>query len=79
MEWKLALQGTNGPNMNVFWQVADEIWTFEKLAYKILQKCDENADVDADDRGDYKSSPCTLYRQAKNGQNSCNSPNTFWL
>ena len=50
MEWKLALQGTYGPNMNAFWWVAVEIWTFEKLAYKTLLQCDVDAEVD--DRGD---------------------------
>ena len=43
--------------------------TFEKLAYKTLSQCDGNADADvdaeADDRGDYNSSPCTSYRRAK--------------
>ena len=53
-------------NMNAFWRVAVEVWTFEKLAYKTLSQCDGNADADADDRGDCNSSPCTLYRRAKN-------------
>ena len=69
MEWKPALQGTYSPNMNACWSVAVEIWTFEKLAYKTLSQCDGNADADtdaeADDRGDYNSSPCTSYRRAK--------------
>ena len=64
MKWNLALQGTYSPNMNAFWWVAVEIWTFEKLAYKTLSQCDRNADTD--DRGDCNSSPCTLYRPANN-------------
>ena len=40
---------------------------FEKLAYKTLLQCDGNTDTDPDDRGDCNSSPCTSYRQAKNG------------
>ena len=64
MEWKPALQGTYGPNLNAFWWVAVEIWTFEKLAYKTVSQCDGNAD--AHDRGDCNSSPCTSYRRAKN-------------
>ena len=71
MEWKPTLQGTYGPNMNAFWWVAVEIWTFEKLAYKTLSQCDRNVDVD--DRGDYNSSPCTSYRPAKKGQRMTNS------
>ena len=31
--------------------------------HKTLTQCDP--DVDTDDRGDYNSSPCTLYRRAK--------------
>ena len=30
-EWKPALQGTYGSNMNAFWWVVVKIWTFEKL------------------------------------------------
>ena len=37
--------------------MAVEIQTFEKLAYITLWQCDGNAD--ADNRGDYNSSPCT--------------------
>ena len=65
MEWKPALHDTYGPNMNAFWWVAVEIWTFEKLAYKTLSQCDRNVDAEADGRGDYNSSLCTLYRRAK--------------
>ena len=67
MKWKPALHGTYGPNMNAFWWVAVEIWTFGKLEYKTLSQCDGNAetDTDADNRGDCNSSPCTLYRRAK--------------
>ena len=59
LEWKPALQGTYGLNMNAFWWVAVEIWTFEKLAYKTLSQFVRNADVDAheDDWGGYNSSP----------------------
>ena len=66
MEWKPALQGTYSPNMNAFWRVAVEIWTFGKLEYKTLSQCDGNADADADNWGDCNSSPCTSYRRAKN-------------
>ena len=65
MEWKSVLQGTYGPNMNAFWWVAVEIWTFGKLWNKTWSLCDGNAD--ADNRGDCNSSPCTSYRRAKNG------------
>ena len=41
--------------------MAVEIYTFEKLEHKTLRQCD----VDADDRGDYNSSPCTKYIRAK--------------
>ena len=34
MEWKPALQGTYGSNMNAFLWVVVEMWTFEKLIYK---------------------------------------------
>ena len=63
MEWKPALQGIYGSNMNAFGRVAVEIRTFEKLEHKILTQCD----ADTDDRGDYNyySSPCTSYRRAK--------------
>ena len=52
--------------MNAFWWVVAEIWTSEKFAYKTLTQCDVNAKANADDPGDYNSSPCTSYRQAKN-------------
>ena len=64
LEWKQALLGTYGPNMNALWWVAVEIWTSEKLAYKTLSQCDGNAD--AKDQGDSNSSPCTSYNRAKN-------------
>ena len=39
--------------------------------WKTLTQCDGNgngnANANANDRGDYNSSPCTLYRRAKNG------------
>ena len=41
----------------------------KNLNIKLLKpQCDRNEDenMDADDRGDYNSSPCTLYRLAKN-------------
>ena len=44
------------PNINAFWWVAVEMWTFEKLAYKTLSQCEGNAD--ANNLGDYNSSPC---------------------
>ena len=74
MEWKPALQGTYGPNMNAFWWVAVEIWIFEKLAYKTLSQCDGNAgaDMDMDDQGDCNSSPCTSNRWAKNDRTKNN-------
>ena len=54
MEWKPTCQGSFGPNRNAFWWVVVEIWTFEKLEHKTSTQCDGNAD----DRGDYYSSPC---------------------
>ena len=36
--------------------------------WKTLTQCDGNANANVDDRGDYNSSPCTLYRRAKNWQ-----------
>ena len=65
-EKKLALQGTYGANINAFWWVAVEIWTFGKLLNKTWSQCDGNAD--ADNRGDCNSSPCTSYRWAKKQQ-----------
>ena len=35
--------------------------------WKTLTQCDGNGNANADDRGDYNSSPCTSYRRAKNG------------
>ena len=35
MEWKPAVQGTYGPNMNAFWLVVVEIWTFKNLNIKL--------------------------------------------
>ena len=34
--------------------------------WKTLTQCDGNGNANADDRGDYNSSPCTSYRRAKN-------------
>ena len=34
--------------------------------WKTLTQCDGNGNANVDDRGDYNSSPCTSYRQAKN-------------
>ena len=34
--------------------------------WKTLTQCDGNGNANANDRGDYNSSPCTLYRRAKN-------------
>ena len=68
MEWKPVLQGTYGPNMNAFWWVAVEMWTFVKIAYRtvtVWQECGRAHWHEADDRGDYTSSPCTLYKRAK--------------
>ena len=33
--------------------------------WKTLTQCDGNGNANADDRGDYNSSPCTSYRRAK--------------
>ena len=33
--------------------------------WKTLTQCEGNANANADDRGDYNSSPCTSYRRAK--------------
>ena len=60
MEWKPVFQGTYGPNMNAFWWVVVEVWTFEKPEHKTLMQ----RDADAEDRGNYNSSPCTSYRWA---------------
>ena len=56
--------------------------------WKTLTQCDgngnanANANANADDRGDYNSSPCTLYRQAKNARimvlPPCTSSNVDW-
>ena len=37
--------------------------------WKTLTQCDGNGNANANDRGDYNSSPCTLYRRAKNDIN----------
>ena len=34
--------------------------------WKTLTQCDGNGNANANDRGDYNSSPCTSYRRAKN-------------
>ena len=34
--------------------------------WKTLTQCDGNGNANANDRGDYNSSPCTSYRPAKN-------------
>ena len=36
--------------------------------WKTLTQCDGNGNANADDRGDYNSSPCTSYRRAKKGK-----------
>ena len=40
---------------------------FHKLEHRTLTQCDTN--TDADDRGDYNSSPCTSYRRAEKYNN----------
>ena len=65
MEQNPTLQGTYVPNMNAFWGVVAELWTFEKLAFKTLMQCEVDANTKADDRGDYNNSLSTLYRWAK--------------
>ena len=47
------------------WMLSDEGLArydlLKKLAHKTLKQCDGDADY----QGDYNSSPCTSYRQAK--------------
>ena len=48
--------------------------------WKTLTQCDGNANANANDRGDYNSSPCTSYRRAKNQcKNYFQVPHTFHI
>ena len=46
--------------------------------WKTLTQCDGNgnANANANDRGDYNSSPCTLYRRAKNNKKKQKNKNS---
>ena len=45
--------------------------------WKTLTQCDGNGNANADDQGDYNSSPCTSYRPAKNVEFSYFSMKTY--
>ena len=47
--------------------------------WKTLTQCDGNGNANTDDRGDYNSSPCTLYRRANKKIILELSPNTSLL